>query len=188
MEFDKVLQSRKSVRRFSPKKPDWRDIIEAIDAARFAPMAGNEFTPRFILVNDQKKIQKIADASQQLFISEASFLVVVCSSPSKAKIGFGERGDIYVRQQAGAAIENFLLKLEDLGLATCWVGHFVDEQIKEILEIPEDIIVEAIFPVGYESIIKGAKERRRHKPNLDFYLYFNKWKEKRMVPLEKLEI
>ena len=40
MKFDSLIKSRRSVRKFKSIEPDWRDIIEAIDAARFAPMAG----------------------------------------------------------------------------------------------------------------------------------------------------
>ena len=46
----------------------------------------------------------------------------------------GERGRIYARQQAGAAINTLLLKLTDLGLQSCWVGSYDDEKIRELLE------------------------------------------------------
>ena len=52
---------------------------------------------------------------------------------------YDERALKSLPQQAGAAIENFLLKITDLGLSTCWTGAFSDEQVKRILQIPEDI-------------------------------------------------
>ncbi|HJX50715.1 MAG TPA: nitroreductase family protein, partial [Candidatus Nanoarchaeia archaeon] len=67
MELDKAIQGRKSVRHFADKKPDWRDVIECVEAARFAPMAGNAYSLRFIIVDDKEKIQKIAEAAQQPF-------------------------------------------------------------------------------------------------------------------------
>ena len=48
MDLDKAIKSRKSVRHFADKKPNWRDIIECIDAARFAPMAGNLFPLKYM--------------------------------------------------------------------------------------------------------------------------------------------
>ena len=80
MDLDKAIKSRKSVKKFTDKKPDWRIIIECIDAARYAPMAGNNYSPRFILVNDREKIQKLSEAAQQPFISKAHFVVAVCSN------------------------------------------------------------------------------------------------------------
>jgi len=41
MELDKAIKSRRSIRRYSAQKPDWRDIIECIDSMRYAPKAGN---------------------------------------------------------------------------------------------------------------------------------------------------
>lgn len=178
MEIDKAIKERKSVRKFLSKKPDWRNIITAIDYARYAPMAGNIFSLKFILVDDKEKIKKLAEASQQNFVSQAHYAVVVCSNPSMTKNSYEEKAEMFLHQQAGAGIENFILKLADFGLSTCWVGYFVEEQIKEILNIPENIQVEAFFPIGYED--KKRDLRKRIKPNLDSMLYFNKYGKKRM--------
>lgn len=184
MKFDDVIKSRHSVRRFSTKKVKWQEIIEAIDAANLAPLAGNVPTLRFILVDDKEKIAKLADACQQDFVSGAGFIVVVCSKMDEVKRSYDERGEIYARQQAGASIENFLLKITDLGVASCWVGAFVDDIVRDILTIPEEINVEAILPIGYE-MPKAGKQRK--KTDLDNVLYFNKWKERRMKPVKNVE-
>jgi nitroreductase len=36
-----------------------------------------------------------------------------------------------------------------LGLGTCWVGAFKEEEVREILKTPEGIRPVAIIPVGY---------------------------------------
>lgn len=177
MELDKAVQNRRSSRGFNNKKPNWRDIIECIDAARYAPAAGKNYTLKFILVDDQEKIRKIAEASQQDFIAEAKYVVVACSNPSRLLNEFGEQGKVWVRQQAGAAIENFLLKIVEKKLYTCWIGYFVEEQIKETLNIPEEIIVEGVFPIGYEYPLQ---KKKKQKIELDRILYFNKYNHKRM--------
>ena len=176
MDLNKIIQSRKSVRKFSDKKPDWREIIEAIDSMRYAPMAGNNFSLKFILIDDRKKIGEIAKASQQNFINNAHYILALYSEESRQKINFGDRADKYISQQAGAAIQNFLLKIEELGLSTCWIGHFVDEQIKRELSIPKTGKLEAIFPIGYSK----EKNKKEKKVNLDSVLYFNKAKNKKM--------
>ena len=178
MELDKAITSRKSVKKFSKKKPDWRKIIEAIDLARYTPMAGNLFSLKFILVSDKEKIQQLSKASEQEFVADAHYVVVVCSNPSRTLNAYEERGENYLKHQAGAGIQNFLLKLEDFGLATCWIGHFVDDKIKKILEIPKDVNVEAFFPIGYESEIAKIKSKR--KIDLDRILYFEKYGKRRM--------
>ncbi|MDE1848512.1 MAG: nitroreductase family protein [Nanoarchaeota archaeon] len=176
MNFDSVVKSRKSVRRFSNKKPDWRAIIEAIDSARFAPTAGKNFTLKFIMVKDRETIQEIADAAEQSFIAKAHYLVAAYSDISRLTNLFGKRGEIYSRQQAGAAIQNFLLSIQDRGLATCWVGHFNDDKIKKILKIPDKMQMEAVFPVGYEL----GKSAKKPKIELDRILFFDQHKKKKM--------
>jgi len=184
MDLDKAIQSRKSVRKFKDKKPDWRDIIECIDAVRYAPMAGNNFTLKFILVDDKEKIQKITDAAQQPFISQAKYVVVVCSNTSRPVNAYGKKGEIFCRQQAGAAIQNFLLKIQEAGLSTCWIGYFVENQIKRELKIPDNIQIEAVFPIGHEF----EKQRTKRKIDIDRILYFNKYGNKKMKNPKKLEV
>lgn len=184
MNLDKAIYGRRSVKKFSKKKPDWRDIVECIDAARHAPMAGNNFSLKFIIVDDEEKIKKLAQASQQQFIQNAQYVVVACTNPSRTLNAFEERGRIYLRQQAGAAIQNFLLKLEEKKLATCWVGHFVEKLIKEAVGIPGEILVEAIFPIGYEQ----GKTPKKKKLELRNILFFNKYGKKGMITPTQLEV
>lgn len=180
--IDKIIKSRKSVKKFNSKKPNWRTIIECIDSMRFAPMAGNNFSLKFILVDDKEKIIKMARASEQKFIEDAQYVVVVCTIPERTKLEFENRAERYLKQQAGAAIQNFLLKITESGLSTCWIGHFQDEKIKECLEIPDNLEVEAIFPIGYEY----KRNPPKRKPDLDTLLYFNKYKNKKMNPPVKI--
>jgi nitroreductase len=175
MDLDKAIKTRKSVRRFTTEDVDWRDVIKAIDVARFAPMAGGIFSLRFIFVHDEKKIKRLAEASQQDFVGKASYVIVVVSDDSKVVRSYGkERGEKFARQQAGAAMQNFWLKLTEMGLATCWVGYFDDNIVRDVLQIPDEIIVEAMFPIGEETKIKTPEKK---KADLENYIYFNKWKQ-----------
>lgn len=182
--LDKIIHNRRSIKKFKSTKPDWREIIECIDAMRYAPMAGNNFSLKFILVDDEKKIAELTKASQQEFIKEAQYVLVVCTTPGRTEISYGERGKNYLKQQAGAAIQNFLLKITEYKLATCWVGHFVDEQVKDILSIPKDMNVEALFPIGYPM----KKPESKRIIDLDNVLYFNKYGNKKMNNPPKIDV
>jgi nitroreductase len=183
MELDKAIKSRRTVKKFKSKKPDWREIIECIDTMRYAPMAGNIFSLKFILVSDEKKIQELSVAAQQDFITQTKYIVVVCTNPKRTITAYKERGEKYIRQQAGAAIQNFLLKITDIGLATSWIGHFDDSKVKEILKIPEDIEVEALFPIGFEYKKPLTKKA---KIDLAKTLSFEDFNNKRMKVEKKL--
>lgn len=183
MRIEDCIKKRASIRRFKSKKPDWKKIIEAINYARLAPLAGNIPTVKFILVSDADKITELAQAAAQDFVSSVHYVVAICSDKKQILRSYGERAEKYCKQQAGAAIENFWLKITELGLATCWVGAFSDEEVKRVLQLPEDIDIEAIFPVGYAF----EKMKQKFKPDLDNILFFDFWKNKYMTPLRKPE-
>jgi len=184
MNLNKAIQSRRSVRSYKTKTPSWKRIIEAIDAARYAPMAGNIFTLNFILVNDEKKIKEIAKWSSQEFIADAKSLVVFLTNPSRTVNAYGPKiGQTFCRQQAGAAIQNFLLKLEEYKLSTCWIGLFNENKIKTLLKIPEGHQIEAMFPIG----ILNEKLKKRNLRDLNNFLYFDQHGNKRMKTIKKPE-
>jgi len=183
MDLDLIIQSRRSIRKYKNSKPDWRTIIECIDAMRYAPMSGGIFTLKFILVSDKEKINKLAKAAQQQFISTAKYVVVVLSKPNRTINAYGKRGENYIKQQAGAAIQNFLLKAHEKGLATCWVGHFVENMIKTVLKIPEELTVEAIFPIGKAN----EKPKPKSLAELDSFLYFEEYENQQMRKIKKIE-
>lgn len=179
MDVDKAIKERHSVRSFKKeKKPSYDDIAEAIDAARRAPLAGNINAVKYILVSDKDKIKELATATQQNFIANVSYVLAVCSDRKDLDKLYLGRGEMYGHQQAGAAIENFILKLVDLGLSTCWIGAFSDETVRRILTIPDNIVVEALLPIGYEM----GKSKQKVKPNMDDVLFFDSWKNRFMKP------
>ena len=181
MQLEDAIKNRKSVKKYSSKKPDWRKVIQAIDYARYVPMAGNQNVTRFIMIQDTDKIKKLASASSQNFIQEAQIVVAVISDGSTLNKHFDEFGEKYARQQSGAMIQNFLLALTEKKLATTWVGWYNEEKIKKILEVPEEMTVEAIFPIGIETeATKNDKPKR--KPDLEGFIYFDSWENKEMTP------
>ena len=184
MDLDKAIKERHNVRSFKKtKKIEYQKVIAAIDAASKAPLAGNIIGVSYVLVQDKEKIKALAVAAQQNFIEDVDYVVAVCSDRRDLERNYYERGKIYARQQAGAAIENMLLKITDQGLAACWVGAFSDQTVKRILTIPDEIDVEALIPIGLEL----GQTKQRPKPELDRVLYYDKWKNKFMTRRRMVE-
>ena len=175
METDKTIKERHSVRSFKKNaKIDYKKIVDIAEAGRLAPHAGSSPGTKFILVSDKEKIKELTAAAQQNFIEDVNWIIVVCSDKQFISKAFLDRTDKYLRQQAGAAIENMLLRATDLGLASCWIGAFTDEIVKRVLRIPASIEVEAMLPIGIEL----GKAKIKGKPLLDSLLFFNEWNNK----------
>ena len=179
MDFDRAVKERKSVRSFKPKGVKFGDILEAIDAALQGPFAGNLNNLKFVIIEDENTIRDMAKHTNQAWINEAPALIIVCSDDTHLGNQYFERGKDFSRQQAGAAISTILLKLADLGIGSCWVGSFSYEIIKEKLQIPMHIHIEAIIPVGYEK--GAAKKPRKHA--LDSVLRWENWNNYRRPSL-----
>ncbi|MEK6825370.1 MAG: nitroreductase family protein [Nanoarchaeota archaeon] len=172
MELDSIIEKRHSVRSFKDKKASWKLVLEAIDAANKGPFADGRNPLKFLIIEEEPTINKIAELAGQLWINESSILVLICTDDTNLENLHGKRGKKYSRQQSGAAINTLILKLTDLGLSSCWVGAFTDEQIKQYLKIPSHIELEAIIPIGYE---KSKPSLRRRKKALDNSLFWEKW-------------
>lgn len=185
MDVDKAIRTRHSIRKYSSMHVKWEDITAILDAARFAPTAGNLPSIRLILVSEKEKIKELAQAAVQDFIAVAPYVIVICSDNTQLKRLYGERGLKYSVQQAGAAIQNILLKVTDLGLGSCWIGAFDDNAVKRILVIPDNFEVEAILPIARKHIF--FREGRRKKAELKEIISFNRHGNKNFKPIRKAE-
>lgn len=186
MKLRDAIEKRTDVKRYDLKKPDWRKIVRSIDAARFGTSAGSHFATRFILINDEDVIAELSGACQQVFVGKARACVVVVSDSSSLVRSYSERGDKYCRLQAGVAIQNFLLALEEEKLVTSWVWYFADEQIRRILDIPGNVNIEGIFPIGNKS--KVISHERKREVKLNNIMFFEKYGKKSMNPGSALSL
>ena len=186
MDLNETIRKRASIKKYSGKKPSMDLILKIIEASNHAPSPGNLSIVKYIIVEDQEKIKKIAKACQQEFIGDAQVLVVIISDSKKIDLMYDKRSKKYVKQHVGAVIENFLLKATELNLGSIWIGAFVDNMIKRILEIPEsdNIEVEAILPVGYP--LKNTNITQKKKPGLSGRLYFESYGNAQKVPYKKV--
>jgi len=179
MDLISAIKSRKSVKHFDKKVPDWRKVIQAIDFTRFSPMAGNMFSVKFTIIEDRKKIEKIADACQQGFVADAGSLIVITSNREKVKKMFDANEKGFAQQQAGAVIQNLLLALTEKKIASCWVGFFDDDLVREAVKVPSEEEIEAVIALGFEAKIKTSK---KPKPELENLVYFEKYGTKKKSP------
>lgn len=162
MDFLGLIQSRRSVRAFGSRDIEKQKIDMLLEAAKWAPSAGNMQARDFILVREKNIKEKIAAAAlNQDFISEAPLVVVACANKKKSSMRYGPRGEsLYSIQDATIAVQNMLLMAHSIGLGSCWVGAFNEEQVKEILKIPEGIKPIAIVPIGYPAEKPPPPDRR----------------------------
>ncbi len=157
-----AIRNRRSIRAFTGEDVSEEEVERLIDAARWAPSAGNIQPWEFIVIRDRKTKRRVSAAAlDQTFIEEAPVVVVVCANHMRSARGYGSRGTtLYCLQDTAAAVQNLLLAAYALGLGTCWVGAFREEEVKKALNIVGGVRPVAIIPVGHAAEEPEAQWRR----------------------------
>lgn len=173
MELDKAIQERRTIRKYEKREIPVEFLNECINAARYAPNAGNIQNFRFVIVRKKDKIKKIMQICEgQPWIENAPAIIVACSETEQIKRLFGIRGEVlYTIQNCAAAIQNLLLKAYELKLGTAWIGLFDEDKLKEILNITGEVRPQAVITIGYYK----EQEQKAEREPLDNFVYFEQY-------------
>jgi len=153
MDLFEAIMNRRSVRVFKSDPVSEELLNKILEAAQWAPSAGNCQARDFIIVRDHEmKKELCAAALHQYLIEEAPVNVVVCANEERSARRYENRGrGLYSLLDAAAAVQNMLLAVHALGLGACWIGAFQDEEVAKALNLPEWLRPVAIIPVGYPA-------------------------------------
>ena len=106
-------------------------------------------------------------------MSEAPVVVAVCG---REELAYQKMGGYWnsLPVDIGIAIEHLMLAAEAEGLGTCWIGAFLEEEVREILEVPADVKILALTPVGYPAAEKVFRKRK----SLEEIVMREKWEKR----------
>ena len=80
----KELFTRRSVRKYLPKKVNEEDVKKILKAAMYAPSAINEQPWEFIVVDDEKMIFDLGNVNtRSTFITQAPLLIIILGNKEK---------------------------------------------------------------------------------------------------------
>lgn len=158
------MRETHSVRQFKEEEIDDATIARILEAASFAPSAGNLQPWYFFVVKNAKVRQRLAEVSfEQSQIAKAPVAIVIMADPSRSNERYGERGaQLYCLQDTACAAENILLAANSMGLGSCWIGAFDEVKVQEIVEAPPRLRAVAIICIGHsDEDVTIPKERLR---------------------------
>lgn len=163
MKVFEAIKKRRSIRRFDPNKKVTEEQVEKLlEAARWAPSAGNLQSWFFVVVRDQKvKEQLVKAALGQDFIAEAPIVIVSCADLEKSSSRYGNRGTaLYAIQDVTIATQNLWLVATEMELGGVWVGALDEDKVSQILDLPSHLRPIAILPIGYPAESSSPPPRR----------------------------
>lgn len=153
MNVYETILKRRSIRAFKKEKLDTEKIFKLLNAARWAPSAGNRQPWHFIIVlNDELKEKLVPICRNQSFIADASCIIV-----GLANI---EKSPKWAIVDTTIALEHIVLAACELGLGSCWIGAFDENEVKKLLKIPEKYKVVALIPVGFPAESPPPRSRK----------------------------
>ena len=163
MELYKVLQERRSVRKYTEEEIPGDKLERILEAARIAPSWSNWQCWRFIVVSDQARKKALAESmpdsnpAKKAVGETAPLVLVLCADPSESG---DQDGKDYYLLDAGLALQQLMLAAHAEGLGTCWVAWFDEEKARAACGIPDQYRVVALTPLGVPQKQPGERPRK----------------------------
>jgi nitroreductase len=148
-DFFGFCSSRSSVREYDVEPLTEEDVSYILKCAGTAPSAGNLEAWDVIVVTDEATRGALAEAAfSQEHVERAPVIFVVCSNYVRSMSRYGERGILYGLEDATIASTYMMLAAHAKNLQSCWTGAFNDNEVREILDLPQHIRPVSLLAVG----------------------------------------
>lgn len=167
MNFDELILTRESCRKYKDQPVEREKITACLEAARLAPSACNSQPWGFTVVTSPELRQKVAkttqDAGMNRFTETVPAFVVVTEEQAdlmelvRSKVDSQE----YAQFDMGLAASQLVLKAAELGLGTCILGWFNEPELKQLLHLPEERRIRVVICVGYSVHETPRKKVRK---------------------------
>ncbi len=148
-----LLLRRHSIRRYTDQAIDPETVMKILQAGLLAPSSKSSRPWHFVVVDDKAVLERLAGCKEAGArpILAASMAIVVCADP--------ESTDMFIEDMSIAATLMHV-QAAALGIGSCWIqvrnrydadGEPAENNVREILGIPDNMIVECILSMGYPN-------------------------------------
>ncbi len=153
----KAIYERRSVRQFLDAEVSRECVMEALNAACWAPSGLNNQPWRFAVVRDAGLKDALAALTRYSSTIKSSALLVAVLLDTQAS--YDRTKDC---QAIGACIQNMLLSLHSMDLGAVWIGEILSnaERAVKILQLPERLELMAVVAVGHPAHGNQQSHRR----------------------------
>ncbi|MDQ1261916.1 MAG: hypothetical protein QG575_1097, partial [Euryarchaeota archaeon] len=162
METLQAIKTRRSIRKFLGKPVSREMVKDLLEAAMYAPSAGNEQPWQFIVLDEREFLDQVPSICATASMCRQSPLsILVCGDSSL------EKYPKFWVQDCSAAIENLLLAAHAQGLGGVWVGIYPlndrVEAFRRLLGLPMEITPFALVALGYPNESPATPKRYREE-------------------------
>ncbi len=178
MELQKVLEARRSVRKYdAAKKVSKEQVEELVSAAILAPSWKNSQTARYhVVLSDEMTKKMLSDCLPEFNAKNAEGAALVVTTFVANRAGFNregqpdnEAGNGWGFYDLGLHNENFVLKAKEMGLDTLIMGIRDEAKIRETLQIPEAETIVSVIALGYGEQNPDMPKRKSPEDIITFH-------------------
>ena len=154
-----TIKERRSIRSYTDEKVSREMLMKILEAGQWAPTPSNVQSWRFVVIQEAKQFGALKTLSPG-FPGEATTAIAVCSDQRRMR-NFGETlSPILAAEEVAMAVQNMLLMAHSLNLGSCAVASFSEAGIKELLELPDDILPILLVALGFPNERPIAPQRQ----------------------------
>ena len=142
MDILQLIKGRRSIRKYKSERVEIEKIEKLVEAASWAPSAGNSQPWKFVIIIDENSINALKMITPGwLGVGDPPALIVACLDT--------DRATPYSFIDIGAAMQNILLYAHSLELGCCTIASFEVDSTINLLGLPEHIKPVLLITVGY---------------------------------------
>ena len=158
MELKEAIRKRRSIRAYKDRPVPEEKLLEVLEAARLAPSGRNSQSRKFIVVRDVEKKQALGQASGgQAHVHTAPVIIAAVATDPDSYMPCGV---LTYPVDLAIAIDHMTLAAVEEGLGTCWIGAFSQEEVKRILQVPEELSIINLLTLGFPAEAGRPKNRK----------------------------
>jgi len=159
MDFKELAQRRYSVRSYQSKPVEKEKLIALVESALLAPSAVNFQPWKLVIVTEPALLAQLHGCYHREWFRSAPACIVAIGDHDKGWHRPTDGKD-YTDMDVTIAIDYLMLAATEIGLGTCWICHFNAEKCASIFNLPSNLEVIAMIPVGY-PLDEGIPEKKR---------------------------
>lgn len=137
------------MRSFAPVSVEDEKVEAILEAASVAPTACNFQPQKIFVIRSPEALEKLRAVCSCTFGAQLVFAVGY--DPARSAKGRVRPGHDFGDTDAAIVCTHMMLAAQSVGLGSCWVGRFVEQEVREALGIPEEIRICDLLPVGYPA-------------------------------------
>jgi nitroreductase len=149
------ILSRRSIRSYQQKDIPEEILAQILEAGRQAPSAVNKQPIRFIIVKDNEIKKEFSNGLFNRFVKDAPVVIVGCADVNS----------LLTRKWAiidtAIAMQNMVIASLTIGVGSCWIGAFNEDNVKKLLKIPGKWKVVALLTLGYPAEQPNQKNKKK---------------------------